>query len=799
MSAARRHLAVRDAPGVDRLARGVALTVALTLLLLGAGVFEAGPPYLGAPAPGWAQTVGDNVPDVRLTLSDITGVLGPGSVVPPPEDDVVPPTEDVVGEADGGDDGGEPPGTPGTDAADGGASSPDEATQPLRAAEVEDALAVRALIENVDDVPVDALRLVIEIYPPALTRGLLRQALNGDPQGSPLHVHSPEVRDGGVLGPGEIAGVEDTFEPDEVDWADGFGGVHPVRIAVVRGTAVLDELVTAVVWLADLPTEPVLTSIVWPVDAQPWRGPNGVYPTGADRELRPGGRLRTLLTAAETWGRDGLTLAPAAHLLEDLADRSDGYVVEAREGGGPLERREVSAEDGGAQLATVALRRIREIVAEMDSPPVSGVYAGAHLPGLLAGDDTTGELAAIAAVDGRRRLQLQLGREIDGTTTLLDGPIDAASLDLIPGEAVILPYSATTGLGLGPDPAIPPAVRPVRAASGRLLTALVSDPYLAEALAASPNPAGPAAEVQRVVAESAMAYLTAPNRAGRALIVQPPRQWEPSLTVAGGTLEALRQATWLDLQPPSAVANRAVRGEPPVELRPVDLPDADAVAALGATSRDLDAVVGAAPEATGRVSDRPTGELRDDLLRSTSHWWGTDEPSAVELVRAVRSDIDEAFGDVTIAAGGVTLTSDTGQVPITLQRTEGGPLVVVVEVLSQGRLLWPDGRRSEPIVLEPGESQTVTFTTSSVSTGTFPVTVRVSDPTMTRELGTATLSVRATAISGTALTAIAVLVLVLLLLGTLRRRDRRPTLAVVEEHPERDLTASTTRTRDTST
>jgi hypothetical protein len=797
MSAARRHLAVRDAPGVHLLARAVVLTVASTLLLLGTGLLGPGPPHLGAPAPGWAQTVDDPAPDVRLTLSHITGVLGPGSVLPPPEDDVVPPTEDTP-EA-GEDVGDEPTGTAGTGEPSGDASTVEEATQPLRAADLDDTLAIRALIENVDDVPVDALRLVIEIYPPALTRGLLRQALNGDPRGSPLHVHSPELRDGGVLGPGEIAGIEDTFEPDEVAWADGFGGVHPVRIAVVRGTAVLDELVTAVVWLAELPTEPVLTSIVWPVDGQPWRGPDGVYPTGADRELRPGGRLRTLLTAAETWGQQGLTLAPAAHLLEDLADRSDGYVVEAREGGGPLERRQVNAEDGGAQLATVALRRIREVVAEMDAPPVSGVYAGAHLPGLLAGDDTTGELAAIAAVDGRRRLQLQLGREVDGTTTLLDGPVDPASLDLIPGEAVILPYAATTGLGLGPDPAIPPAVRPVRAASGRLLTALVADPYLSEALATSPNPAGPTAEVQRVVAESAMAYLTAPNQAGRSLIVQPPPLWDPSLTVAGGTLEGLRQATWLDLQPPSVVANRAARGDPPVELRPVDLPDAEAVTALGEVSRDLDAAVGAAPEATGRLGERPTGDLRDDLLRSTSHWWAPDEPSAAGLVRAVRSDVDEAFGTVTIAAGGVTLTSDTGQVPITLQRTEGGPLVVVVEVLSQGRLLWPDGRRSEPIVLEPGESQTVTFTTSSVSTGTFPVTVRVSDPTMTRELGTATLSVRATAISGTALTAIAVIVLILLLLGTLRRRDRRPALAVVEDGPERDLATSTGGTRDTST
>jgi MYXO-CTERM domain-containing protein len=106
---------------------------------------------------------------------------------------------------------------------------------------------------------------------------------------------------------------------------------------------------------------------------------------------------------------------------------------------------------------------------------------------------------------------------------------------------------------------------------------------------------------------------------------------------------------------------------------------------------------------------------------------------------------------------------------------------VRVEVASQGRLVWPDGRRSEPLELTDGVAQTVSFQTRALSTGTFPVTVRVTDPTGEHELERTTVSVRSTAISGPALSATGLAVLALLLAGALRRRrPRRSHLEVVE-------------------
>ena len=142
-------------------------------------------------------------------------------------------------------------------------------------------------------------------------------------------------------------------------------------------------------------------------------------------------------------------------------------------------------------------------------------------------------------------------------------------------------------------------------------------------------------------------------------------------------------------------------------------------------------------------------------------------------MRDVQRAVDTTIGDIEVSSGTVTLTSDTGQIPVTLQRSRGEAIQVVATVESQGRLLWPEGRRSEVLQLDEGSTATVSFPTRALSTGTFPVTVRVTDPSGTTIIADTTLSVRSTAISGVALTGTVVLVAILLLFGAVRRGDRR--------------------------
>ncbi|MFO7777666.1 MAG: hypothetical protein R6V28_04870 [Nitriliruptoraceae bacterium] len=695
---------------------------------------------LATPAPVVAQT-DVPAPSVDLTLTGLTGILGPGSVQTPRDPSDAP-------------------------------AYPEE-------------LQVRVLVDNDGEAALSAAQLVVEVHPPMLTRGSLATALDGELRGPALHVHSQPLTSDRPVEPGEVVGLTDRFLREEIGWAGGVGGVHPVRIAVTLGTVVLDEVVTAVVWLNEEPTDPLLTTLIWPLDTVPWRGPGGSYPIAVDRQTRPGGRLDRLIGAVERAPSSvPVVLAPAAHLLEDLSDRSDGYVSQVRTEAGNLEPRRIGPTDTGAAESTSLLRRLRETAALAPIAPVSSSYANADLAALLAGDAVQDDLAAIAAVDGRRRLQRQLGVSVDGATHLVGGPIDEAVLDVLPSEILLLPAATAQLPALGTDPELGPPVRTVRAPSGRLLTALIGDPYLAAALD-RPTDAADAVEAgQRVLAETAMAHLTAPGSSDRGLLLLPERAWDPPGAVAEEVLLALDGAPWLRFVSPTILATEARRGPTGPVLAP---PAAAALspelgAPLSTTWTGLQAAADASPAGTSRLEDRPIDQLRADLLRATSRWFrGPGEATATALVQDVSRVVDTTFGAIEITAPTVTLTSDTGQVPVTLERDRGGPLRVTVALESQGRLQWPEGRTSEVIELTEAGTQTVSFATQAVSTGTFPVTVIVTDPTGSRELARTSLSVRSTAISRPALTATAVLVGVLLLVGSLRRGPKRPRLEVVRD------------------
>jgi hypothetical protein len=656
--------------------------------------------------------------------------------------------------------------------------------EPSSAQEAPTTLELRAVVEATGTVPLLGAQLVVEVHPAALTRGLLAGALTGAVTTSPVAVRTEALRPDEGLEPGELAGIEVAIPREEVPWAGDDGGVHPVRVAVVLGTEVLAESVTAVVWLNEPADTPLLTSLLWPIDATPWRGVGGTYPVSLERETQAGSRLDRLVGAAERAPSSvSVVLAPAAHLLEDLSDRSDGYVTQVRTPDGTLESRTVGPGDPGAVSATALLRRIRDLATVQLAAPVSGSYADADLAALVAGDDVQREIAAVAASEGRRRVQLQLATAVDGAIHLVTDPIDPEVLDVLPGETLILPAEVTDLPPLGADPDLGQPVRTLRAPSGRFLTALVADPYLAAALDEAAE-TGPVLAAQRVLAESALAYLTAPRGQPRGLVLLPDRTWDPPGAVAEDMVAALGEASWLRFVPPSRVAAEAQRTPGTLGLAATDSAalDPELVSELTTAWDGLTAAVGASPEGTTRLEDRPVEQLRDDLLRATSRWYREPrEAQAVALARDVRRTVDVTFGEIEVVASSVTLTADTGQIPITLQRTRGDTLLVTVTIQSQGRLLWPEGRTSEVLTLAPDGSQTVSFATQAVSTGTFPVTVLVSDPAGTRELARGTLSVRSTAISGPALLGMGVLVVGLLLAGALRRRPPRPQLELVRD------------------
>lgn len=678
---------------------------------------------------------------MTLTVSDFTGALGPGSERSP--------------------------------------ASAEDPPRPTDRRPPPEELVVRALLEHTGGDPLDQLQLLVEVHPAQGSRGGLRAALDDEdgPDTVPS-VHAVDVRPEGQLRAGEVTGVELRIPPEDVAWAEG-GGVHPVRIAVQRGTEVLAEARTAAVWLSEVPDAPLLTSALWPLDTPPWRGPGSAYPEDVDVSLRAGGRLDAILRSLERFPDAGVTIAPSSHLLEDLRDRANGFVRTERIDGGALESRTVDPESAAARRANDVLQRIRDLTEDLPYAPIPRPYADADLTALV-GDQEVRELAGELATTGRRRLQRLIDRTPDPSSYLLPASTSPEVLDLIPAEVAVVPYEAVEGPDPAANPTLPAALRSVRSASGRPFRLVVGDPYIS-ALLAEPRPGGSVLTSQRVLAETAMVYFEAPNSAGRALALHPPEAWEPSTELGGQLLDGLTTATWLDLRDPATVAALA-RQEDRATLAAPAAPTltAEQTQRLADALADLAAAAAARSEEDPELAGREPAQLRDQLLRSTSRWLPAGSGEADALVSDVTAAIDRTLEDVQIASGSlVTLTSDTGTIPVTLQRGDGGPLDVRVEVTSQGRLAWPEGRRSEVLTLEEGTTQTVTFETRALSTGNFSVSVRVTDPSGRIELDRTALSVRSTAISGFALTGIGLVVVVLLLAGLLRRRPKRRTLEVV--------------------
>lgn len=698
--------------------------------------------------PATAQDT-DDLPDVRLSISGLTGVLGPGSV-------------DLTEEGD---------------------------RHPQNVPEPTTSMALRVLVENRGEQDVQALRLVTEIHPAVTSRSMLRQAMNGAVATDPLTIRDPALADGGTLAGGEVAGIAEEFDPSEVAWAAD-GGVHPVRISVTRGTQVLDEVVTAVVWLTNRPPEPIQTVMVWPIDEAPWRIAGGEYDAGGVRSIRTGERLDSLVRALEVASGPPVVLAPAPHLLEDLRDQANGFILRERLDDGNVEPRQVEPEDEEARRANDVLRRIRDVADASPYAPISGSYASADLSALHAtGDRSSRNLASEAASVARQRLQLELDRSPSGVVHLMDGPITAPVLDLIPGEQLLVPYDATTLPDAGFDPDLGPPLHRLQSPAGRALTAMVADPYLTELVSEPDVAAGPVAASQRIVAETAMIHFEAPSTRGRTLLLLPRPDWDPGLDLAALVLEQLQEANWLDLTSPEAAATDARSSPAALELRVPEAPDfpSEFATELDVAIIELEAAQTTLTEGASTIGGRDQASLRDTLMRSTSRWLRSENQAAAEpLIRDVRHAVSDLFGEVRISDSSVTLTSDRGQVPITLQRTRGGPINLQIEVASQGRLVWPDGRRSEVLTLDEDSSTTVSFATEALSTGTFPVTVRVTDPSGAVELQSTTLTVRSTAISGPALTGISSVVVILLLIGGLRRRHGSRSLELVSDEDGRD-------------
>ncbi len=271
------------------------------------------------PVPAAAQDLDvDGSGDVRLVVTAIDGLVGPA--VDPPDDD----DDDDAGAAD---------------------------------------LDLRVLVENEGEADVSSLQVVTEVYPPVGgARSVLHQALDDQTvTDRPRAITRVDVREGDDLLAGDIAGEQVTVDGDQIEWR-GTNDVYPVQVSVLSGAEVLDQVVTAVVHLSDLQA-PLQTTVVWPLSAPTSRTASGQYAEAVPDELAPGGRLDVLLSTIERRPESPLVLAPEAELVEELADRADGFEL--------VDGTEIATDDPAAAHAGRLLDRMRAAIQASPHPPVT--------------------------------------------------------------------------------------------------------------------------------------------------------------------------------------------------------------------------------------------------------------------------------------------------------------------------------------------------------------------------------------------------------------------------------------------
>lgn len=606
----------------------------------------------------------------------------------------------------------------------------------------------RVVVENMTDRTLDGLRLVVTVHDRTTTRSEFRRALD------------PTVEDAGPiesvaidqpldpLPAGAFAQLEVSIPAEEAGFLhDDDVAVHPVRISLARAYRVLDEVRTAAVGVARPIARPLEAVALLPLDSPVERD------AATTAALLPGGRLDRLLRAVELAPTGTVTLAPAPHTAEDL----QRLVDEAAPG------------------ATDMLTRLQDVVGGRGAGVVSSPYALADVPA-LASRSSTEDLAIRSIEAGQRRVSSPVRVTPDRAHLLLSTQTDR-SIDLSPTNVLLTTWDDTSGPDLDTVPSadIPPALRIGRSPAGRTLSVLVGDPWITEHLATATGQHGWSVDAHLVVAESAMLFARAPSRAGRVVAVLPPTGWDAPGRLPEELTTRLAAAPWLRLDNPVQVASEGTLTAPwtgTAELGPGHDELLDRIAAAQDELAGLTSAVEAS-ENPPAVVDRV-----DDLLRAASVW-PTARPSAQanELLDELEAEIDEAIGTVRVPDDSViTLASERGTIPVTIQHPDGVALDVVVEVASQGRLSFQNGA-SRDVRLEEGSTTTVTFDATALSRGTFPVAVTVRSPSR-HVLAGSVVSVRASAVSRPALIAVGVVVLLLLAVGRLRR-PRKPQLEVV--------------------
>ncbi len=475
---------------------------------------------------------------------------------------------------------------------------------------------------------------------------------------------------GAVLRAGRSAPFDLRIEVDRLDLR-GFG-VYVLGVEALAADEPVGVTRTFLPWVPPgARFRPVEIAWLWPLADGPRRDAAGRFrDDGLTGLLRTRGRLHGLLEAVDpapvpvTWVVDPM-------LLDDVLAMTSDYLVRTPTGTVP---------GAGTEAARDWLGR----VVAADAPAAVLPYGDPDVVAMARAGALT-QLRAATEL-GRRRGEDLLGehRTPGGLALPPEGMADAATVRVLRdlgARGVVL-----RGGALPPREPLSytPTGRAQLDVAGQPLAVLLSDERLgATAATVTDRPGAPVLAAQQFLAETAMLTAERPSSA-RAVLVAPPRRWNPTPEYAATLLTLTRDAPWLS---PITLAELASRPAPEGLVRePLRLPE-EAVEAelpashLAAVERlvrdvaplgellDVPGPDGARSESVTEAWSRQGHRLRSATYRGSPR-------RRVAALAASRRDLEALRGQVRILPASVTLGDRRGPIPVTVVNDLDAPVRV---------------------------------------------------------------------------------------------------------------------------
>lgn len=475
-------------------------------------------------------------------------------------------------------------------------------------------------------------------------------------------------------------------------------------------------------------TEPLEVAWVWPITEPPSFLPNGQPDRDVIAALRPEGRLGRMVGALNAYADVPVTLAPTGETIEAWVETADA--------------------DLSVRAAADGLR-----AAAVNRQVLDGPYVPMNLPALL-------DHGLYGAVDdgftrGTEALRAFFGPSLDSSTRVVE-PASPSAVGRVNGAGAKRQIVDAAALAPGPETRLTPA-QPVTISAPLItggtepVTALVTDPAIQQLLTAADL--APALRAQLVLGALAVVAQEAPS-VPRVVTMVNPDDYDPPTELLTALLAGLRNNPYLRpvttaqafdtvaLDPPTPTVNAgAATSERVLALSP-STPPAVSADEYGRQRTRLNSF-----GALTRAGDPDVGVADRSLLASVTSAWPLDigRARARAHLGVVDRVVDDFVGRIEVPdPRTITLTSRSGEIPLTFRNDTGAPIRLRA-ALSSAKLFFPHGT-----VLDldlPRNSTTIRVAVEARTSGTFPLDLEVTSTDGVLPISQRRLEVRSTYVS----------------------------------------------------